>query len=310
MISSKGKYPEIGENKRHLFSFGPITRYSSDLRLAIYSMAGKESIEKKLPRLFEKADFKNLKIYYMLDDGDPFKTRTIPEIRSSIRKSAVHFESTYGNFYLLSSNLIKNNIYLFWFSKIGTMVKEVHFDKFKNSLNMWSSLLAELSDRSFTSYMADFPEDGSEVNPYKEFLLSLIKKSDHTITSIVYAIFDKMKDKNSPKVKMYIEMIDEVKKELNDLLRDDAVFFYPTYPSYAEKHGTTILKAHNCGYPALFNILSFPATQCPIKLDEKSNMPIGFQVVATPFNDHLTLSVAEELEKVFGGWRSPCRIET
>ena len=74
-------------------------------------MAGKEAIEKKLPRLFEKVDFQNLKIYYMLDDKDPFKTRTIKEIRSSIIKTADHFSATYG-----------------------TAVKEVYFDKIKNSL--------------------------------------------------------------------------------------------------------------------------------------------------------------------------------
>ena len=96
VISSRGKYPEISDNKRHLFSFGPIVKYATDLRVSIYAMAGKEAIEKKLPRLFEKVDFKNLKVYYMLDDGDPFKTRTIREIKDSIKKTAAHFESTYG----------------------------------------------------------------------------------------------------------------------------------------------------------------------------------------------------------------------
>ena len=286
VIISKGKYPEISESKEHLFSFGPITRYASDLRLSIYAMAGKESIEKRLPKLFEKADFKNLKIFYMLDDKDPFKTRVHREIRSAIKKVAIHFESTYG-----------------------CAVKEVYFDKFKNALAMWSSLLTKLSDRPFTAYMADFPEDGSEVNPFKEFLLFLIRQSDHTITSIVYAIFDKLKAKEGKHIDKYINMIEEVKKELTDLLSDDAVLFYPTYPSYAEKHGTTILKAHNCAYTTIFNFLSFPATQCPILLSEESGMPIGFQVVATPYNDHLTLSVAEEIEKVFGGWHPPCRID-
>lgn len=114
----------------HLFSFGPISRYATDLRLSVYAMAGKEAIEKKLPRLFEKADFKNLKIYYMLDDLDPFKTRVHREIKSAIRKVSTHFESTYG-----------------------TPVKEVFFDKFKYSLSMWSSLLCKLSDRPFTSYV-------------------------------------------------------------------------------------------------------------------------------------------------------------
>ena len=46
-----------------------------------------------------------------------------------------------------------------------------------------------------------------------------------------------MKDKNSPQVQKYVDMIDDVKKELGDLLSDDAVFFYPLFPSYAPKHG-------------------------------------------------------------------------
>ena len=113
---------------------------------------------------------------------------------------------------------------------------------------MWSSLLTKLSDRPFTAYMADFPEDGSEVNLYKELLKAFFGKSDHTNTSIVYAIFDKMKDKNGPHIQKYIDMIDVVRQELTDLLKDDAVLFFPTYPDVAEKHQTTILKAHNCGY--------------------------------------------------------------
>lgn len=120
----------------------------------------------------------------------------------------------------------------------GTFVKEVNFDKLKFALTMWSSLLAKLSDTPFTAYMADFPEDKRKyVNPYKELLLSLFRQSDHTITSIVYAIFDGLKDKNSPEVQKYVDMIDEVKEELGQLLSDDAVFFYPLFPSYAPKHG-------------------------------------------------------------------------
>lgn len=30
-----------------------------------------------------------------------------------------------------------------------------------------------------------------------------------------------------------------------------------------------------------------------------------FQVIAAPYNDHLCLAVARELEKVFGGWVPP-----
>ena len=102
----------------------------------------------------------------------------------------------------------------------------------------WKNWASPFKHFQCTLKQADFPEDKSKyVNPYKELVLSLFRQSDHTITSIVYAIFDKMKDKNSPEVQKYVDMIDEVKKELGDLLSDDAVFFYPFFPSYAPKHG-------------------------------------------------------------------------
>lgn len=102
--------------------------------------------------------------------------------------------------------------------------------------------MTKLSDTPFTAYMADFPDNKAKyVNPYKELALSLFRQSDHTITSIVYAIFDQMKNKNSPEVQKYVDMIDEVKKELGDLLSDDAVFLYPMFPSYAPKHGKFFL---------------------------------------------------------------------
>ncbi|KAK4337140.1 hypothetical protein RND71_043358 [Anisodus tanguticus] len=92
---------------------------------------------------------------------------------------------------------------------------------------------------------------------------------------------------------------------MKDLLKDDGILLYPSHPEVAPKHGTTLLKSHNVSYTALFNVLSLPATQCPIDLSKKSGMPIGIQVAASPYQDHLTLSVAEEIENVFGGWKSP-----
>lgn len=55
---------------------------------------------------------------------------------------------------------------------------------------------------------------------------------------------------------------------------------------------------------AIFNILGLPVTQCPLGLS-KDGLPLGIQVVAGPHNDHLTLAVAQYLEKAFGGWVPP-----
>ena len=48
-------------------------------------------------------------------------------------------------------------------------------------------------------------------------------------------------------------------------------------------------------------------TQVPIGLSTKG-LPLGVQVIAAPNNDHLTISVAEEFERKFGGWAPPSTI--
>jgi len=73
------------------------------------------------------------------------------------------------------------------------------------------------------------------------------------------------------------------------------------------KHYSTILKFTNISYTALFNTLGVPVTQCPLGLN-KDGMPIGVQIVSAPYNDHITIAVANEIEKAFGGWVSPSKI--
>ncbi len=34
-------------------------------------------------------------------------------------------------------------------------------------------------------------------------------------------------------------------------------------------------------------------------------VPLGVQVVGGLYNDHLTIGVAEEIERAFGGWTNP-----
>jgi Asp-tRNA(Asn)/Glu-tRNA(Gln) amidotransferase A subunit family amidase len=44
--------------------------------------------------------------------------------------------------------------------------------------------------------------------------------------------------------------------------------------------------------------------QVPLGLT-KEGLPTGIQVVGAPYQDHLTLAVAAELERGLGGWVSP-----
>ena len=55
---------------------------------------------------------------------------------------------------------------------------------------------------------------------------------------------------------------------------------------------------------AVFNLLGLPATQVPLGLNA-AGLPLGVQVVGGMDRDHVTIAVALELERVFGGWVPP-----
>jgi fatty acid amide hydrolase 2 len=54
----------------------------------------------------------------------------------------------------------------------------------------------------------------------------------------------------------------------------------------------------------VFNLSGVPVTQVPLGLNG-DGLPLGVQVVAGPGNDHVSIAVALELERVFGGWVPP-----
>ena len=57
---------------------------------------------------------------------------------------------------------------------------------------------------------------------------------------------------------------------------------------------------------ALFNLAGLPVTQVPLGLG-RAGLPLGVQVAAGPGRDHVTIAVALELERAFGGWVAPRR---
>jgi fatty acid amide hydrolase 2 len=47
-----------------------------------------------------------------------------------------------------------------------------------------------------------------------------------------------------------------------------------------------------------------PVTEVPLGLTD-DGLPVGVQVAAGPNRDHVSIAVALELERVFGGWQPP-----
>jgi fatty acid amide hydrolase 2 len=84
----------------------------------------------------------------------------------------------------------------------------------------------------------------------------------------------------------------------------DGVLLHPPYPNVAPRHGRTVGRLWWVHPMAVFNLAAVPVTQVPLGLG-RERLPLGVQVAAAPGRDHVSIAVALELERVFGGWVPP-----
>lgn len=129
-------------------------------------------------------------------------------------------------------------------------------------------------------------------------------RSDHTLPAIELGILEFFTPENNPSMQKLFSMLDSLRSDLESLLKDDGILLYPSHPVLAPYHNQPLFTPFNFSYTAIFNALSLPVTQVPLGLS-KEGLPMGIQVVSAPYQDHLTIAVARELEKAFGGWISP-----
>jgi fatty acid amide hydrolase 2 len=79
---------------------------------------------------------------------------------------------------------------------------------------------------------------------------------------------------------------------------------HPAHPRVAPRHGRTLAQPWLLTPCAVFNLAGLPVTEVPLGLSERG-LPLGMQVAAGLDRDHVSIAVALELERVFGGWRAP-----
>jgi fatty acid amide hydrolase 2 len=95
----------------------------------------------------------------------------------------------------------------------------------------------------------------------------------------------------------------EIVSELLDAI-GDGVLLHPAHPSTAPRHGRTFGRPWLLTPAAVFNLAQVPVTEVPLGLSE-DGLPVGVQVAAGRERDHVSIAVALELERVFGGWVPP-----
>ena len=182
----------------------------------------------------------------------------------------------------------------------GARVERVELPALRDSLMIWSSMMSAAATTSFASHLGG----GPEVRGWLELLRWLVGGSDHTLPAIGLALLEQVPRFYRGPRDEFVARGRALREELARRLGADGVMLYPSYPTVAPRHHRPLLPPFQWVYTAILNVLELPATQVPLGLGTEG-LPLGVQVVGRHGNDHLTIAVAEELERGFGGWVEP-----
>ncbi|XP_058453043.1 fatty-acid amide hydrolase 2-B-like [Malaya genurostris] len=278
VISIDGHFPTSSDEKfTNFLTVGPMCRYAKDLPTLVHIMAGPRAY--KL-RLDETVYTKDIRIHYMEDIG--FNVGFVPveeEIKIAMYRAVQYFKDH------------------------GLHTERAEFDHMSECLEMAMCTLQALED---VPNMFDNRENPKEKHSLViELGKSIIGKSRFTLAAIVFYILFNTKHLFSPKEQqLYLQKLQELKKQMIDTLGTDGVLFLPTYPKPALRHYESFGHITGVTYTMLFNALGLPGTHVPLGFN-REGLPIGIQIVSAPYQDRLSLCIARELEAAFGGWKAP-----
>ncbi|XP_020280789.1 fatty-acid amide hydrolase 2 [Pseudomyrmex gracilis] len=282
----------IGLRDKHfldtMVAAGPICRHAEDIAPVLKVLIDKnpkfqlDDRLKNLPmykngprlRFDESVNVKDLKVFYQESSGDLRASKVTKTMRTTIRKAVKHLEKLTGS---ATKIKIPGSEYSFKLWRYWMTRENVNFRENITGGKYSTSAIREL---------ANLLTGNSQLTAAAVF-----KLADEDFFPEVNAEWAKSV---TAKAKLF----------LAETLGDNGVLLYTSAPFPASYHYSAFLRPYNFGYWCFFNVLRFPSLQVPMGLD-KQGLPVGIQVIAAPYNDHLCLAVGRELEKEFGGWVQP-----
>uniref|UniRef100_A0A6G1S4Y9 Fatty-acid amide hydrolase 2 n=1 Tax=Aceria tosichella TaxID=561515 RepID=A0A6G1S4Y9_9ACAR len=316
LLSAEGNYPPIKPARLRLFTLGPMSRYASDLRplfkcllqdneqlnpkIDIYLEHQPKDIGAKRLELLAKLDepppdLSSIKVYY-------FKFNETSQLKG---KQSVHVQEE-----LMRG---QQEVLEHLVSKFSCPIEELNLDKYlKKTLITWQCLIrcaATKEDRD-SAYEDDELKQMIGIDSLlMEFVKMPLGLSKHTkeslLTLIVGSAIPSEREKAFALCERFEKFAQELRDDILQYLNDSSVLIMPTLPTVAHKHNVSLVKTSDIRFPSMFNVLQLPVSHATIRLDETHRLPFGVSIAARPYNDHLTLALAEEIELAFGGWTPP-----
>lgn len=273
LVTSAGQYPVATEGVEEYVCTGPITRRAEDMLPLLRLLAGPNAAKIGDPA---SVDIRSLTVYSVQEDG-----------RHAVDADLIGAQERAER--ALSAR--------------GAKVERLAIPELRHSLEIWGSMLDAGGGPTFAELMGE----GTAIPAGRELARFLVGRSNHTLPAIALALFEKIpKLLGEERTRRFVAMGEELRASLVAKLGPTGVLLYPPHPLPAPKHNNPLLSPFRWVYTAIFNVLKLPVTAVPMGIG-REGLPLGVQVAGIHHHDHVTLAVATELERTFGGWHPPTR---
>lgn len=279
LVPSSGQYPRSDGDALRYLCTGPLCRRAEDLYPLTKLLAGDDGLDQGIRHDLNlhnpsEVRIKDVKVYSILSNN-------LIEPSQEIKDALIQARDTLQN--------------------LGAQTEDAHFAELSNSFDIWSAMLSSAEGDSFRELLH---KDSSPHSLLADFYNWTFRRSPHTFPAIVLAMTERLTSILSSRAESAIAQGNHLKEKISELLGDNGVLLYPTFPTAAPRHFQPLVRPAHFVYTAIFNVLEFPATQVPLGLNE-DGLPLGIQIVANHGNDHLAMACAIALEKQLGGWTPP-----
>ncbi len=283
LVPHTGSYPVPHGEAKRLLSVGPLARRGEDLMPLLRILSGPDGAD---PLVTSEPQL-----------GDPASV-SLEGLRVVISESA--FVQPIKRELLAARERAAGAL-----AAAGARLERVRLPKMRHA---GEAFLAMLSDGD--TLAAVLQEGGAEPLTIRS---ALRRGGPHTMPVKVLALLEQA-NRLSPsrRASKAIAWGHAYAREIGETI-GDGVLLHPPLAKVAPRHGRTYGRMYVLQPMAVFNLAAVPVTQVPLGLGSRG-LPLGVQVVAAPGRDHVSIAVAMELERVFGGWvppgagRSPRRV--
>lgn len=268
-----GKYPYT--------SMGPMTRKATDLYPMMKILMGADDYDQE-----------TLKTPRLQDLTQEWAGRKVLICPSPVFHSARSTDNE-------MAQVIRNCGKLF--AELGAEVEELDPRFFVRGTELWFAALKSSKNRNHYETLMG---DTNHLSIGKEILKIALGRGEYTLPNLLVSLGEIFGDGKKTDFTQDLMDLQKMKMELDDKMGPEGILLLPPHPRVAPKHRAPLWSPFDFIYSGFFTTTGHPATVAPAGLNA-DGLPLSVQIVARHMNDHITISCAEFLETIFGGWQPP-----